>query len=66
MSKGDILMTGHTHIPACEETGDILYVNPGSVSIPKGDSTNMYMILTEEGMEWKDLDGNVVMQYSFS
>ena len=66
MNKGDILMTGHTHIPACEETGDILYVNPGSVSIPKGDSTNMYMILTEEGMEWKDLDGNVVMQYSFS
>ncbi len=33
--KGDILLHGHTHIPACEDCGDFTYLNPGSVSIPK-------------------------------
>ena len=65
LRKGDILLHGHTHIPACEDHGDFLYVNPGSVAIPKGGSTNSYMIITEDGMEWKDMDGNVTMTYSF-
>ena len=33
---GDILLHGHTHIPAWTEFGEKnLYLNPGSVSIPK-------------------------------
>ena len=35
LKKGDILFNGHTHVSKIEEIGDILYVNPGSVSIPK-------------------------------
>ncbi len=66
MCIGDILMHGHTHVPACVDHGDYLYVNPGSVSIPKGDSWNSYMILDDEGMRWKDLDGNVRMEYFFN
>ena len=66
MCIGDILMHGHTHVPACVDHGDYLYVNPGSVSIPKGDSWNSYMILDDEGMCWKDLDGNVRMEYFFN
>ena len=38
LKKGDILLTGHTHIPMCAETAGILCLNPGSVSIPKEDS----------------------------
>lgn len=41
LKDGDILLNGHTHIPACEEIldmngGKYQYLNPGSVSIPEG------------------------------
>lgn len=35
--KVDILVTGHTHVRLCEPNGETLFVNPGSVSVPKGD-----------------------------
>ena len=39
LQPGDILLHGHTHIPAWEPFGDgNLYLNPGSVSIPKAES----------------------------
>jgi uncharacterized protein len=33
--KVDILITGHTHIKKCEPYLDTLFINPGSVSLPK-------------------------------
>ena len=60
LHKGDILLTGHTHIPAWEEYDNFLYLNPGSVSIPKEGSAHSYVIL-EDQFYWKDLDGNVYM-----
>ena len=58
LQPGDILLHGHTHIPAWEFTGEgILYVNPGSVSIPKNDSQHSYMLLEENVLIWKSLDG---------
>lgn len=62
-SKGDIILTGHTHIPACVEHETYLYVNPGSVSIPKNGSAHGYMIFDGEGFVWKDLDGNIYNEY---
>lgn len=60
MQPGDILLHGHTHIPAWEPFGDNnLYLNPGSVSIPKEGSAHGYMILTENEALWKDLGGAV-------
>ncbi len=60
MQPGDILLHGHTHIPAWEPFGDNnLYLNPGSVSIPKESSAHGYMILTENEALWKDLGGAV-------
>ncbi|MDO4732635.1 MAG: phosphodiesterase [Bacillota bacterium] len=64
LRPGDILLTGHTHIPACRrEAGGFLYVNPGSVSIPKGGSEHSYIILEEERILWKTLKGNVYREY---
>ncbi len=60
MQPGDILLHGHTHIPAWEAFGSHnLCLNPGSVSIPKSDSPNSYMILSDSTAEWKMMDGNV-------
>ena len=61
LKKGDILLHGHTHVPVCRETDRCIYMNPGSISIPKEDSLHSYMILDEK-FEWKDLDGEVYME----
>lgn len=59
LQPGDILLHGHTHIPAWEPFGEEnLYLNPGSVSIPKENSANGYMMLTEHEALWKDLAGS--------
>lgn len=60
LQPGDILLHGHTHVPAWESFGkDSLYLNPGSVSIPKENSPHSYMILQEETVLWKALDGTI-------
>ena len=60
LQPGDILLHGHTHIPAWETFGDNnLYCNPGSVSIPKADSVHSYMTLEAGVLSWKALDGTV-------
>ncbi len=58
LSRGDILLHGHTHIPAWEPFGEgNLCLNPGSVSIPKENSPHSYMTLDGTAAVWHSLDG---------
>ena len=67
LRPGDILLTGHTHVPACRrEAAGFIYMNPGSVSIPKGGSAHSYMMLTDELAQWKNLQGEVYREFSLS
>ena len=63
LKKGDILLHGHTHVPACKETEDYIYLNPGSVSIPKDGSWHGYLVLENGVFTWKDLDGTVKQEF---
>lgn len=63
LKKGDLLVCGHTHVPKCVDKGGFIYMNPGSVSIPKENSQRGYMILTESYAEWKTLDGKTYMEH---
>ena len=63
LHKGDILLNGHTHVPKCVEHDDYIYMNPGSVSIPKENSHHGYMILEDIVFTWKDLEGEVKNRY---
>lgn len=59
LAKGDILLHGHTHVPAWERFGDTnLYLNPGSVSIPKNNSEHGYMIIENGNLCWKNFRGD--------
>ena len=59
LKEGDILLNGHTHIPAWDQKENFLYLNPGSVSIPKNDSHHGYMIWENHEISWKTFDHTV-------
>lgn len=50
LRKGDILIQGHTHVQRCVEKDGILFLNPGSVSIPKGDGYNGCIVFDDEAV----------------
>lgn len=60
LKKGDILIHGHTHVLKAENMGDYIWLNPGSVSIPKEENPHTYAVLENGLFEIKDFDGNVV------
>ena len=58
MQKGDLLLSGHTHVPTavrCGEGGN-LALNPGSTSIPKNGSVKSYMVYEDRVFTWKSLE----------
>ncbi len=63
LHSGDILLHGHTHVPVCEAFGEYMYMNPGSVSIPKDGAPRSYMTLEGEEFTWKTLDGETINRY---
>lgn len=50
LRKGDILIQGHTHVQRCVEKDGVLFLNPGSVSIPKGDGYNGCIVFDDEAV----------------
>ena len=63
---GDILLCGHTHVPAVRKDGEHYYVNPGSVSIPKEGSCHGYMILENRQLRHISLEGeNTLPDFTF-
>lgn len=64
LKAGDILLHGHTHVPANVPTETFRYLNPGSVSIPKENSPHSCMLLENGSFIWKDLDGREYQNYN--
>ena len=64
LKPGDVLLHGHTHIPACIGQDGITYLNPGSVSIPKEGSAHSYMVLEGGTFVNKSLEGETVFTFS--
>lgn len=63
LQKGDILLCGHTHVPKCADKGSFIYMNPGSVSIPKEMSPHGYMTLEDGGVSWKSFSDGEWLNY---
>ena len=56
LMPGDILLCGHTHIPAFNRHESFIYINPGSTSIPKSGSFHSYLLMDGDTFTWKNLD----------
>ena len=63
MDRGDILLQGHTHVPATRRWTGFLHFNPGSVSLPKWGSEHGYMTMEDGLFRWVTLDGEEYRRY---
>lgn len=59
--KIDIWISGHTHIPILEKQGDVIFLNPGSCSLPKGEKPRRSVAIIEsDQIQLVDIDTNQV------
>ena len=66
ISKGDILLHGHTHVLKCLEFGNQnYYLNPGSAALPKENNPRTYMVYENRTFTVKDFDKNIVLEKKF-
>jgi hypothetical protein len=61
MSKGDVYITGHTHVPLNTVEGSGFYhLNPGSTSLPKENSAHGYIVYENKTFTFKNLENGEV------
>ncbi len=60
LKKGDVLMSGHTHLPQLAMVDGVMVLNPGSLTFPKGGYPHTYMILNEKEVQLIDLAGRIL------
>lgn len=58
--EDDIIIHGHTHINTIEKLEKGIYINPGSISMPKENQQNSYMIYENRNFTIKSLDGEYI------
>lgn len=59
-NHGNIIITGHTHIPSITEENNIVYANPGSITSPRGMSDKSYIIFDDNKIILKKIDGTII------
>ena len=57
---GEIFLSGHTHMGSIEKINGKIIANPGSISKPRGGTKKSYIIIDEEKIELKSLDGEII------
>jgi len=62
IGKNDVLIHGHTHIPAAEVWEQGLFFNPGSVTFPRNDYPPSYGLLDKGCLSVITVDGEVLAQ----
>lgn len=66
IKDGSIFLSGHTHVPMAEKIGELFFLNPGSISLPKGGFKPSFGVLSGEGWEVRDLNKtNVILSCTF-
>ena len=55
-----ILVYGHFHLPFIKEVEGKIFINPGSISLPKEDNLPTYMVYDNNKFTIYDINDNVV------
>lgn len=56
----DIMVYGHFHTGFIKEKDGKIFANTGSISLPKNNTQNSYLIIDENSIILKNIDGNVI------
>ncbi|MBR8701031.1 Phosphodiesterase YfcE [Fusobacterium sp. DD29] len=62
MCKGDILIYGHFHIPMIEKKDEMIFLNPGSISLPKNNSEHSFAVLEKNKFTIRNLEETVILE----
>ena len=62
----DVYVYGHSHINRIEEYEGKILFNPGSISLPRGESVNSYGLITDSELIVKDLEHNTIKKLSYT
>ncbi len=58
----DILIYGHFHTGFIRKQNDKLFINAGSMSLPKNETKNSYLIIDDNYIYLKDLENNNIIE----
>lgn len=61
----DIFIQGHTHVPLLEKVNDKIYLNPGSISLPRNNSLPSFAIYEDNTIKILDIDNNKIKEVKF-
>ena len=56
----DVLIYGHFHTGFIKSQDGILFLNPGSISLPKENTKHSYILWNDDKIYLKDIDGTVI------
>lgn len=65
LPKGTSFLSGHTHVLGIREVDGVVCLNPGSVSLPKGNNPKSYATYERGVFEIKDIEGNLLQSVKF-
>lgn len=63
--NNQLVLFGHTHIPANYDKDNIHFINPGSITIPKENSKRSFIIWEDHTLSFYDMDMNLYDSYKY-
>ena len=61
VKSGTVILSGHTHVPKIAQENGVIFINPGSVSIPKENSAHGYLVFEHGDFIQQDFEGNATI-----
>lgn len=62
----DVIVYGHFHTGFIKQKDNVICVNSGSISLPKDNTKNSYLIIDDNNIKLMDLDGNVIDRIKYN
>lgn len=62
LRAGDVIVSGHTHLPVAEQKDELYLFNPGSITIPRGEYQASYGLLEGNTLKVVTFSGEVICQ----
>lgn len=63
--NASIIIYGHTHLNRLEKINNIIYLNPGSIALPKEDNPKSYAIWDERSIKIYNINHEVIKELNY-